>query len=142
MTITLLRKALVVGAAAALVGGCAAKYPMRDDGWGYEGTVERGGMRVIAVYESQSLCTTRLSLAHEAQRQGGTPATLSQCQPMAVVTPGSPGTTETYWGFGMPSEGTYVLLSDSLTCDTFHSASVLPVWKKTTCGLVGLKRGR
>lgn len=142
MAITVLQKTLVLGAVAALVGGCAAKYPMRDDGWGYEGTVDRGGLRVTAVYESQSLCTTRLSIAHEAQRQGAPSATMSQCQPMAIVAPGSPGTTETYWGFGMPLEETYVLFRDQRTCDTVRAASYLPVWQKTTCGPVGLKKGR
>jgi len=121
-----------------LLSGCAARYRLpTDNGWGYDG--EMNGMKMVAVFENQSVCETRraFGLASQARPQA-TRIALSPCEPMTVA----PGGT-LYWGIGVPSVTGFVLFRDEKTCEWFRAGwTEVPTWQKTNCMPIGLRRAQ
>ena len=107
---------LAIVLSALLLAGCVARYRLPgDSGWGYDG--DMNGMKMVAVFENQSLCETRRAsgLAFQTTRQG-IPATLGSCEPMTM---GPSGTL--YWGIGVPPFAGFILFRDDKTCEWFRS---------------------
>jgi hypothetical protein len=112
-----------------LSSSCAAHYRLpADSGWGYDG--EMNGMKMVAVFENQSVCEARLAMGLQFQATQGTrqgvKGTVGTCESM-TVTPG--GTL--YWGTGVPPAGGFILFRDEKTCEWFRTGwTAVPTWHR------------
>ena len=123
---------------ALVLAGCAARYHLPGErGSGYEG--ELNGMKMVAVFENQSVCETRRALGLHAQSvQKGAPMVLRTCEPMTVTPGGTP-----YWGLGVPRAAGFILFRDEKTCQWFRSGwTEVPNWQKTECAPFGMERSQ
>jgi hypothetical protein len=120
-----------------VLAGCAAHYRLpTDQGWGYDGDLN--GMKMVAVFENQSVCETRRATGLLTQKRRGMTMALGTCEPITVTANGTP-----YWGIGVPQAAGFIFFRDEKTCGWFRSGwSEVPTWQKTECAPFALERSQ